>query len=198
MVAAMVRYLIDPRLSRFTVQAYAGGFLSGFGHNPTIAIRDFTGDAGFSAEAPEQSSLCLKIRAGSLEVTNDVSDKDRRDIERTMQEDVLETSRFPDIIYQSSVASVSELGPSRYRINLTGNLSLHGITHGQQLVADMSVNGNTFRAFGSFSVLQSNYGIKLVSVAGGVLKVKDELKCSFDIVARKQEGGEKGAGSSCA
>src|SRR5579863_10408230 len=97
-----VRYLIEPRLSRFTLQAYAGGFLSGFGHNPTIAVRDFTGEAKFSPDALDQSSLCLKIRADSLEVTNDVSDKDRREIEGTMQKDVLETSRFPEIAFQSS------------------------------------------------------------------------------------------------
>jgi polyisoprenoid-binding protein YceI len=198
MATTPVRYLIEPRLSRFTVQAYAGGFLSGFGHNPTIAIRDFTGEARFSPDELEQSSLCLKIRADSLEVTNDVSDKDRREIERTMKEEVIQTAQFPDIIYESSVASVSELGPSRYRVNLNGKLSLHGVARNQQLVADMSVSGDTLRAFGTFSVLQTNFGIKLVSVAGGSLKVKDELKCSFDIAARKHEGGEMGAGSSCA
>jgi polyisoprenoid-binding protein YceI len=198
MVTTTVRYAIEPRLSRFTIQAYAGGFLSGFGHNPTIAIRDFTGDARFSPDAPGESSLCLKIRADSLEVTNDVSDKDRREIERTMKEQVIQTVQYPDIVYQGSVASISELGPSRYRVNLNGKLSLHGVSRDQQLVADMSLNGETLRAFGTFSVLQSNFGIKLVSVAGGVLKVKDELKCSFDIAARKQEEVEKGAGSSCA
>ena len=197
MATTTVRYIIDPRLSRFTVQAYAGGFLSGFGHNPTIAIRDFTGDAAFSPEALEESSLCLKIRADSLEVTNDVSDKDRREIERTMKDEVIQTAQYPDIQYQSSVASVSELGPSRYRVNLSGKLSLHGVTREQPLVADMSVSGDTLRAFGSFSVLQSDFGITLVSVAGGALKVKDELKCSFDVAARKHEGNEKGAGSSC-
>jgi polyisoprenoid-binding protein YceI len=193
-----VRYLIEPRLSRFTLQAYAGGFLSGFGHNPTIAVRDFTGEAKFSPDALDQSSLCLKIRADSLEVTNDVSDKDRREIEGTMQKDVLETSRFPEIAFQSSVASVSELGPSRYRVNLTGELTLHGVTRSQQVVAEMNINGDTLRAYGTFPVIQSNFEIKLVSVAGGVLKVKDEIKCSFDIAARKAEAGETGAGSLCA
>ena len=42
------------------------------------------------------------------------------------------------------------------------------------------------RASGEFTVRQTDYGIKPVSVAGGALKVKDELKFSFDIVARKQ------------
>jgi hypothetical protein len=35
-------------------------------------------------------------------------------------------------------------------------------------------------------VRQTDFGIKLVSVAGGALKVKDELQCAFDIVAREQ------------
>ncbi len=47
--------------------------------------------------------------------------------------------------------------------------------------------GDMLRASGEFSLLQSDYGIPLVSVAGGALKVKDELKFTFDIVARKQE-----------
>jgi len=195
MAIPVTTYLIEPRLSRFSVQAFAGGFLSGFGHNPTIAIRDFTGQATFSPEAPAESSVTLNIRAESLEVTNDVSDKDRREIERTMKEDVIQTSRFPDIIYQGRVASISELGPSRYRVNLDGTLSLHGVSRNQQLAADISVNNGLLRGFGNFSVLQTNFDIKLVSVAGGSLKVKDELKCSFDIGARSAEDSGKGAGS---
>jgi polyisoprenoid-binding protein YceI len=181
-----------------TVQAYAGGFLCGFGHNPTIGVRDFKGEAALSLESPEQGSLCIKIRADSLEVTNDVSDKDRREIERTMKEEVIETAQYPDIVYEGTVASVSEQGPSRYRVNLNGKLLLHGVTRDLPLVADVSLSADTLRAYGSFAVLQSNYGIKLVSVAGGVLKVKDELKCSFDIAARRREGQETGAGSLCA
>jgi len=195
MATPLTTYLIEPRLSRFTVQAFAGGFLSGFGHNPTIAIRDFTGEATFSPDAPAESSLTLNIRADSLEVTNDVSDKDRREIERTMKEEVIQTSRFPDITYEGRVASISELGPQRYRVNVDGTLSLHGVSRSQQLAADISVNNGLLRGFGSFSVLQTNFDIKLVSVAGGSLKVKDELKCSFDIGARSQADSGKGAGS---
>ena len=38
------KYLIDTSASRFTVQAFATGLLSSFGHNPTIAIRDYEGE----------------------------------------------------------------------------------------------------------------------------------------------------------
>ena len=40
------RYVIDGRSSRFTVRAFATGLLSAMGHNPTIGIRDFSGEVG--------------------------------------------------------------------------------------------------------------------------------------------------------
>jgi polyisoprenoid-binding protein YceI len=67
-----------------------------------------------------------------------------------------------------------------------GTLTLHGVSNNQAIAAQISLTGDMLRAHGEFSILQSAYGIKPVSVAGGALKVKDELKCSFDIVARKR------------
>ncbi len=46
--------------------------------------------------------------------------------------------------------------------------------------------GEMLRANGSFAVLQSDYRIQPVSVAGGTLKLKDELKFEFDIAARRR------------
>ena len=43
------------------------------------------------------------------------------------------------------------------------------------------------RASGDFILKQSDYRIKPISVAGGALKLKDELKFAFDIIARRQE-----------
>jgi len=48
------------------------------------------------------------------------------------------------------------------------------------------VFGDMLRASGKFSLMQSDYGIKPISVAGGALKVKDELQFSFEMVLRKQ------------
>jgi hypothetical protein len=43
------------------------------------------------------------------------------------------------------------------------------------------------RVSGEFTLRQSDYGIKPVSFAGGALRLKDELKFSFELVARKQD-----------
>ena len=182
----MARYLIDKSASRFTVRAFASGMLSALGHNPTIAIRDFSGEASFVPKAPSEDSLRLEIRAGSLEVTNDISGRDRREIERTMNQEVLEVEKYPSISYQSSSVSASPVADNMYRASIAGTLHLHGVAQREPIQAQITVSGDTLRASGEFSLSQSDYGIRLVSVAGGTLKLKDELKFSFEIVAREQ------------
>jgi polyisoprenoid-binding protein YceI len=182
---SVVRYAINPKISRFTVHAFASGVLSAFGHNPKIAIRDFAGEAQVDFENFEDTSLRITVKAASLEVADDVSDKDRREMERQMQQDVLESSNYPEILYECSRVSASKTGEGQYGITLNGDLTLHGVTRSEPISAKAVLNGDTLRAFGEFSVRQTDYDIKLVSALGGALKVKDELKFAFDFVARK-------------
>ncbi|PYV57590.1 MAG: hypothetical protein DMG91_06200 [Acidobacteria bacterium] len=70
---------------------------------------------------------------------------------------------------------------------MNGELTLHGVTRPQPVGATLAVDHKTLRASGDFSLRQSDYQIKLVSSIGGALKVKDELRCSFNIVAEKSE-----------
>jgi len=182
---ATVRYLINRASSKFTVQAFAGGLLSAFGHNPIIAISGFSGEAQLS-ENLERSSLVMTVDATSLKVASDVSDKDRTDIERLMHDKVLQSAEYPEIIYSCSRVAVSKTDEGQYWVGLNGDLTLHGVTRGLSVPARVTVDEKTLKAFGSFSLLQSDYEIELVSFAGGALKVKDELKLSFQIVATKQ------------
>lgn len=179
-----VRYVIDPRLSRFTVKAFASGVLSAFGHNPNIAIREFNGEVEW--KGPGAASLRFVAKASSLADTDDISDKDRREIERQMHEEVLESQRYPEIVYECSRVSAQTTGEGQYGVTLNGVLTLHGVTNAQVVAARVSVSGDTLRAFGDFSLRQTEFGIRLVSALGGALKVKDDLKFDFNIVARKQ------------
>jgi hypothetical protein len=61
------------------------------------------------------------------------------------------------------------------------------VTRPIRVPARVFLMGDLLRANGSFSVLQSDYRIQPVSVAGGTLKLKDELKLEFDIAARQGE-----------
>jgi polyisoprenoid-binding protein YceI len=181
-----VRYLIDGRNSTFTVRAFATGLLSPLGHNPTIAIPDLEGEIVFNREAMEQSSLRIVIHAASLTVTDDIREKDREEINRAMQQEVLESDSYPDVVYECSRLTASKVGEGQYWGTLNGELTLHGVKRSQPVPVRISVNGDLLRATGDFSVRQSDYEIRPVSAAGGTIKLKDELKLSFDISAHKQ------------
>lgn len=182
-----IRYRIDARESRFVVQAYADGLLSVFGHNPTIAVCGFGGDARFDPAAPERSSLLMLVQSNSLAVVGDVEEKDRREIERMMRADVLETSRYPEIVFMSTNVSMNRIDEGRYQARINGSLTLHGMTRSLSIDAQVSAGGETLRARGEFALRQSDYNIEQVSAIGGTLKVKNELKLSFDIVAQKHK-----------
>lgn len=186
MTQASVHYVTDLRASQFTLQVFAAGMLSSFGHNPNIAIRDFSGEAEVDPADPQQSTLKLTIKADSLSVRDEISDKDRKEIERMMQQDVLETSSYPEIVYECSNFSANKSGEGQYSVTLNGELTMHGVTRYQSVPARVTLTRDSLRAFGSFTLMQTDYDLKLVSVAGGALKVKDELKFSFNILARKK------------
>ena len=181
-----IRYRIDVATSCFTVRAFATGLFSSLGHNPTLAIRDYAAEALFVPSNPEQSSIRISAQSASLEVTGDMSQKDRTDIENKMRQEVLEISQYPEIVFESTQVSANKSGEDRYAANVTGNLTLHGTTHREMISAQVSLTDDTLRAYGEFTLRQTDYGIKLVSVAGGTLKVKDEVKIAFDFTARKQ------------
>ncbi|MGD1093941.1 MAG: YceI family protein [Bryobacteraceae bacterium] len=183
----VTRYLVDKSASTFLARAFASGMLSALGHSPTIAIRDFTSEASLDPDSLESVSLRIEIRADSLEVMDDISAKDRREMESTMNEKVLESAKYPTILFQSDRASATKLGGGRFKAVVDGTLSLRGTAGKIAVPTQVTLIGDMLRASGEFSILQSSYGIPLVSVAGGALKLKDEVKFTFDIVARMQE-----------
>jgi polyisoprenoid-binding protein YceI len=185
--ATLAHYAVDAKASRFTVQAFAAGILSAVGHNPILAIRDFRGDVHFSSETLQVGGFHLSIKAASLSVQDDISDKDRREIERLTNEQVLEVAKYPEVTYEAPIISITRLGDSLYSAALDGNLTLHGVTCRQPVTARIAVFGKTLRASGDFRLKQTEYQIKPISVAGGAIKLKDELKLSFEMLAREQE-----------
>jgi polyisoprenoid-binding protein YceI len=177
------RYRIDAGQSRFVVRAFAGGFLSALAHDHTISIREFDGETDFTYGTVEPGSLQIRIKADSLAVTDKISEKDRQKIETTMRDEVLEVSKYPEITFRSSGVSATKTGDAQYQARIPGDVTLHGVTRPLTITAQLEFGDKVLHAKGAFVLKQSSFGIKPVSVAGGTIKVKDELKFTFDIVA---------------
>jgi polyisoprenoid-binding protein YceI len=186
---ASVRYVIDPSVSRFTVQAFATGLLSTFGHNPTIAISDWHGEIQFVPESYEKAFVRLTVRTGAMQVLDEIKEKDRKTLEQTMYGEVLEVDRYPEAVFEGKQISVQRLGTDLWLARATGDLSFHGVTQTHSFEARVTPMAAMMRISGEFSLRQSDYRIKPVSFAAGTLRLKDELKFNFELVARSQEEG---------
>jgi polyisoprenoid-binding protein YceI len=178
------RYRVDAGRSLFTVRALTGGLLSGFAHDHTIAIKNFSGEVAFTYGTVAPASLRLTVKADSLTVTDKVSESDRQKIEATMRNNVLEVEKYPEIVFNSKEVTATKTGEGQYNASISGDLTLHGVTRSVTIAARLAFGPESLNARGDFSLRQTGYNIKPVSIAGGTIKVKDELKLSFEIVAR--------------
>lgn len=181
-----IRFAVDAQKSSFTVRVFSGGLLGFAGHDHTIAIRDFSGDVHITPGSIEPASLQLTIRSASLEeVDKRFDEKDRREINKTMREEVLETGKYPEIVFKSTRVTAKKTADGSYELQIWGDLTLHGVTKSGMIQARLTMEGNVARARGQFPVQLSEYNLKRISFAAGAIKVKDKITLSFDIVARQ-------------
>jgi polyisoprenoid-binding protein YceI len=185
----LVRFTVDERASLFTVQAFASGIASVVAHSPKFAIRSLAGHIQFAPATILQASLELTSDVASFEIMDEVSKEERREIERVMFHDVLQKQFYPKVAYRSTNVVATKTGDNLYRIHVMGDLTLHGTTRGLGMEAQVVIGEDTLRAQGSFSLMQTDYGLNIASIAGGAILLKDELRFSYFIIGRKQAFG---------
>jgi len=187
--SSVPRYELDSSGSRFTVQAFASGMLWAFAHNPTIAIKEFTGSLTFSPQTPEKPILEIIVNAQSMESCDPIRPKHKVEIRDTMME-VLDVSAYPTVQYTATEAIATHLSENWFRLQFKGSLALRGVTRAQEVDAQLTLLDGKMRLNGSFQILQSNFKIHRPSAAAGLIITKDELKFTFDVMGRAvAEGG---------
>ena len=178
-------FTMDTKASQFTVHAFASGLASVVAHNPKFAIQDFLSDAKFEPGNPSGATLRMSVNLESLSLLDDVGEYDRREILRIMFDEVLEVRKFPKAIYQSSNVNTNKVSENMYRAQLSGSLTLHGLTRQIDFPAQIVSGEDSLRGYGEFTLNQSEYGIRVPTVANGAIKMKDQVKLAFFMVGRK-------------
>ena len=166
---------IDGPHSTVTVRVYKSGFLSAFGHNHEIQAPIQSGEVKES----DSPSVELQVDAHKLRVLDpEVSEGTRAQIQDTMQGiQVLDVVHFPEIRFQST--AVEPKGQDHWIVH--GNLALHG--KDRPVAVEVTLKGEHYR--GSATLKQTDFGITPVTVAGGTVKVKDEVKIEFEVALMK-------------
>lgn len=162
---------IDRDHSSLKIHVSKSGFFSAFAHNHEIEAPIVSGEVQ-TAGSP---AVELRVDARKLRVLDpEASESTRAQIQKTMEgPQVLDADRFPEIHFLST--EVEAKGADHWVVR--GTLDLHGQSH--PVTVEVTFKDGFYRGSGTFR--QTAFGITPVTVAGGTVKVKDELKIEFSI-----------------
>jgi polyisoprenoid-binding protein YceI len=164
---------IDTQKSVMTVRVLKTGLFSAFAHDHDISAPIRDGKLNETDRSVDLTVDALQMRV----MDKDVSEKDRAEIQENMLgPKVLDTGQFPEIRFRST--AVEPAGEGRWAVS--GDLTLHGQTRPVKL----AIRGQNGHYQGSAQLKQRDFGIEPISIGGGAVKVKNELRVEFDIVAK--------------
>jgi polyisoprenoid-binding protein YceI len=161
---------IEPGRSTITVLVFKSGLFSAFADNHQIRAPISSGSFDETGERVEVVVDARKLVALDPKLP---ASKRQEVQERMLGPEVLDANQFPEIRFQSK--TVEKQTANRFLV--TGSLSLHGKTR----PVSLQVAGSSGHYRGTATLRQRDFGITPISIAGGTVKVKDELKIEFDI-----------------
>ncbi len=180
-------YTLDSSQSKFIARAFAGGLLWFKGKDHFVAVREFTGEAQITPGAITPASLEITAKAASMVETRDVfTEQQKQIINKELRDIVLEPEKYPDITFKSTSVTGKSLGADRYELKIDGNLTLHGVTRRITIPTEVTLTGNDMRARGEFSIDRDDFGIKATSAFHGLVRVRNKIEFTFDIVGHQR------------
>jgi isopentenyl diphosphate isomerase/L-lactate dehydrogenase-like FMN-dependent dehydrogenase len=159
-----------------------GGPLARLGHDHVVASHTVSGFAApaagradilFRADALIVDEPALRREAG---LDTEPSPEAIAGTRTNMLDRVLEAARFPVISVHAQQGGNGKLGAA---------ITLHGVTRSLELPGSVEVGPAQVVASGSLHLRQTDFGIRPMSVAGGLLSVQDEIEVRYRIVARR-------------
>jgi polyisoprenoid-binding protein YceI len=183
---AEVSYRLDPGKSSFMIRAFSGGLLWFKGHDHFIAVRDYSGDVRVTSDTILPASLEMTVKTTSIVETRDVfTEPHKQIINKELKEIVLETEKYPEMTFKSTNIT-GKLNPSGvFEARIEGDLTMHGVTRRIVIPAEVKLVGSDLRSTGEFSLERSDFKVKATSAFHGMVRVRDKLKVTFDLIAHR-------------
>jgi polyisoprenoid-binding protein YceI len=157
-----------------------------FVSNVSGRFRDFDGVIKYDKANPAASSVEFTVKAASIDTTN--NDRD----EHLRSKDFFEVQKFPTLTFTSTQVAPKD-GTT---LDVTGNLTLHGVT--RQVTFPVSLLGTVKTPRGekagfetAFKIDRKEYGILWNNVLDSGPVLGDEVKITIEIEANRQVEARK-------
>jgi len=178
-------YTIDPSQSQVIATLTQEGFISRRYPNHRVEVKNFSG----RIEIPDrdETQLAVEVEAEAKSLTNadeGMTDFERREFHNVLNNEVLESGKFPTIKFVSaSVSDASKSGETR-KFTLNGDLTLRDATKPVSFPVTVTISKDQLRATGEAELKQTDFGITPYSGKLGLIKIGDVIKIKFEIVAK--------------
>jgi YceI-like domain len=189
-------FRVDSAASLLTVRVYRGGALARAGHNHVIASHSLMGVVRVP-EDPARASFDIHLPVSELVVDEEelraragpdfppgVPDDAKAGTKRNMLGPaLLEADRYPEIILQSEAM---QRGPE----GLEAQVRVVVRDRASSVIVPLqyTLGGDRLEVQGELALRQTDLGVTPFSLFGGALRVLDEIKVQFDIVALAPPG----------
>ena len=163
---------VDTNRSTLKVHVGKAGLLSAAGHDHWVTAPFAEGS--FDDSDPPHVAFTVDARKLTLVADKKLSTEQQAEVQQTMQASVLRSKIYPFISFHST--KIEKTGVDHWLV--TGELTLRGQSRTIQAEAHYAAGAYTGRS----TIKQTDFGIDPVSVAGGIVKVKNELEIQFVVV----------------
>ncbi len=179
-------FTIDATASEIALILTQEGMISRRYPTHRVLAKSFNG----KIELPtEETKMTVQFETDPKMLTNvdaTMGDFERKEFHAALRNQVLEADKFPTIKFTSvSVSNVQRDGDKR-SFMLNGDLSVHGTTKRVSFPVNATITNNELRATGEETIKQTDFGLKPFEKGLGLIKIGDELKVIFNIVAKMQ------------
>ena len=184
--AAGGTYQVDPAKSQVTIGVGKSGVFSFAGHTHEVSGPIESGSLDIDPGVLSRSHVSLAIATSSLKVSGaDEPPADRPKVQAAMESDkVLGVVRYPRITFESTSVAANRPAAPAFDVVVAGRLTIRDVTRPVSVPVHVQLSDRSLTANGRFSVKQTEFGIKPISV-GGAVAVKDRLDIAFTIAAQR-------------
>ena len=182
--AAAKNYSMIAAQSQLTLTLIQEGVLRKIHPTHHVGVKSFSGRIQLPADESKASAELDAEAKSFANIDKNMSDFERSGFHKVLHEEVLASKQHPTIKFRSvSITNVQKSGDNR-SFTLNGDLTLRGVTRRVAFPVKVTINGNQLRATGEENIKQTDFGITPYSGGLGTIKIGDQLKVSFVIVAQ--------------
>ncbi len=178
-------YTIDLAQSNVTATLTQEGFIARRYASHRVEVKSFSGKVDVSEK--DETRVAVEVEAESKSLTNvdkEMSEFERGEFHGVLNNTVLESEKFPRIKFVSvSISDARKSGETR-SFTLNGDLTLRDVTKRVSFPVSVTIARDHLRATGEAKFKQTDFGITPYSGKLGLIKIGDEVKINFTILAK--------------